>query len=294
MINNISLENELIILSTSTIIKLFTYKNWNDLIALYLFYHKQCKIQWTNQSFTKSNFAMKWLWWGDDRFKSAKKILKELWLIEDIQHRDEKWKILWWFVKLNYIKSDNKANLSTGAEIHPLATSTHWLPEDKCLKINNINTYDYKLKYNILKKIILNNLINNISSSCKEEVKKNKTKRNEEESTDSDETFEKLWKWYSSVNIKKQKAKAKTKEYFNKLIKTSKDLELLRYALPRYVESTNDKNYLVLLRTYLSDKLYLDYEDEFNNLSKEETQEIKQEENIEINHELKFKRSYDD
>jgi hypothetical protein len=40
--------------------------------------------------------------------------------------------------------------------------------------------------------------------------------------------------------------------------------------------------------------MYLDYEDEFNNLSKEETQEIKQEENIEVNHELKFKRSYDD
>ena len=92
----------------------------------------------------------------------------------------------------------------------------------------------------------------------------------------------------------KKNAKQTARTYFKKKIKTQYDLDLLRYALPLYISTVNDKNYLVLLRTYLSEERYKDYEDEFNNLSKEENKEIKQEENIEINHELKFKRSYDD
>lgn len=55
--NSIALENELIIVSTETIHKLFSYENGSDVVALYLFYHKQCKMQGTNQSLTTSDFA---------------------------------------------------------------------------------------------------------------------------------------------------------------------------------------------------------------------------------------------
>lgn len=297
--NNISLENEIIILSTNTIIKLFTYDNWSDVISLYLFYHKQCKIQWTNKSFTQSNFAMKWLWWWDERFKKAKKVLKDLNLIEDIQHRDYKWKILWWYVKLNYIQSDKQANLSTGAENHPLDKTTHWVSEDKCLKYNNINTLSKEDKYNNLlvefnkiKKALLNNLIKykNISSCNK---KKEERKKKKDEIENRDEVFDKLWVWYCNQNTKKQTEIDSARNWFNKLIKTNYDLWLLRYALPRYIESVNDKTFIVLLRTYLSKKLYLDYKTEFDNLNKKEEHKIEHKEEIQDDIKVRFKRTYE-
>jgi hypothetical protein len=137
--NTIELEQQSIILSTETINKLFNYKNWSDLVALYLFYHKQCKLQKTNQSFTTCNFAKKWLWRWDKRFKTTKKILKDLDLIEDIQDRDDKWVIKWRYIKIKYLKSVNKATLSTSAETHPLAVSTSGHQDTNALSSININ-----------------------------------------------------------------------------------------------------------------------------------------------------------
>ena len=141
--NVIDLENEIITVSTETINKLFRYDNGADLVALYMFYHKQCKIQKTNQSFTVSDFAKKWLRRWDTKFKKAKKKLKELWLIEDIKHRNEKWEIKWWFIKLNYIK---QANLSTGAETHPVGKSTGGWQETNAWSSLNINAWEKKSK----------------------------------------------------------------------------------------------------------------------------------------------------
>jgi len=106
--------------------------------------------------------------------------------------------------------------------------------------------------------------------------------------------FEKLWIWYCKQNTKKQSKKNKAKEYFDKLIKTNYDLNLLRYALPRYIESVNDKTFIVLLRTYLSDKLYLDYKTEFDNLNKQEEVKVKPKEELRDDDiKLKYKRTYD-
>lgn len=140
--NEIAIEKDIIIISNKTLIKLFSYKNWSDLVSLYMFYHKQCKLQWTNQSFTLWDFVKKGLNWWDKRFKSAKKILKELYLIEDIQHKNDKWQIVWHFIKLNYIQSHNKANLSTGAENHPLAVSIGGSQETNAWSNITINAWN--------------------------------------------------------------------------------------------------------------------------------------------------------
>lgn len=142
--NEISLEQKVILVSTRTICELFDQENWSDLVALYMFYHKQCKLQKTNQSFTTSNFAMKWLSWWDKRFKDAKKVLKELMLIEDIVSKNDKWIINWWFIKLNYIESLSKANLSSGAETHPVDESTGGWQKTNAWSIKDINAWSIK------------------------------------------------------------------------------------------------------------------------------------------------------
>ena len=103
---------------------------------------------------------------------------------------------------------------------------------------------------------------NSNNSTCS--IKKKEERKKKDEIENRDEIFENLWKWYCSQNIKKQKAKDSAKSWFNKLIKTNYDLNLLRYSIPKYIESVNDKTFIVLLRTYLSDKLYLDYKTEFD------------------------------
>jgi hypothetical protein len=74
--------------------------------------------------------------------------------------------------------------------------------------------------------------------------------------------FEKLYNWYAEKWWKKD-AKAPAKKWFDKFITKQIHLDLLRYALPKYIESVKDKQYLVLLRTYLSEQRYLDFENEF-------------------------------
>lgn len=118
----IQLEQETIVLSTETINKLFDMNWWADLVALYLFYHKQAKRQKSNSTFTTNSFIKKWLWRGDLRVKNAKKTLQDLWLIENIKRRDEFWKITWHYVKICYMKSGLS---STGAETHSMDGTTY-------------------------------------------------------------------------------------------------------------------------------------------------------------------------
>ena len=117
--NEIRLEQKIILTSTQTICNLFDYENWADLVALYMFYHKQCKLQKTNQSFTTSNFVMQWLRWGRDRFAKAKNLLTDLWLVEDISDKWEDWKIKGWYIKLNYIESTDDQNILDATKNHP-------------------------------------------------------------------------------------------------------------------------------------------------------------------------------
>ena len=339
--NEIMLEKDIILISNQTIVNLFNYENWSDVVALYMFYHKQCKLQWTNQSFTVWDFVMKWLRWWDKRFGDAKKVLKELNLIEDISQRDDKGKVVWWFIKLNYLQSFNKANLSTTSETHTLAVSTggwqgtnalskklEMLKVEKenasettiicsnnttikndslnnndivkdntkevaslnCNTLKDIIVEEEKLKINVEYQIFQNykswkecdcnskstwekckrkstyniDWKNYCNQHSREKIWKylNNTKYKKDEIENRDDVFEKLYNWYAEKWWKKD-AKAPAKKWFDKFITKQIHLDLLRYALPKYIESVKDKQYLVLLRTYLSEQRYLDFENEF-------------------------------
>ena len=142
--NEILLEQKIILVSTRTICSLFDQENWSDLVALYMFYHKQCKLQKTNQTFTTSDFTMKWLSWWNKRFKDAKNTLINMKLIEDITTRDNKWVITWWFIKLNYIESHTPIGLSTPAETHSVDESTGGWQKTNAWSIKDINAWSIK------------------------------------------------------------------------------------------------------------------------------------------------------
>lgn len=215
--------------------------------------------------------------------------LSELWKTFTLGEKNHQ---AWWKISPTLSEKNHHNNITnnniTNNNIHSLTSnevnsfinniSTNELLVNKNSDIVEINNKESSF-------VELNNKNTWIkNSNCKE--KENKIK---ESPFDVNEVFDRLWNFYPW----KKNAKEAARTYFKKKIKTQYDLDLLRYALPLYIDTVKDKNYLVLLRTYLSEERYKDYENEFNNLSKEETQEIKQEENIEINHELKFKRSYD-
>jgi hypothetical protein len=100
--NEIAIENELIILSTETIVKLFNYDNWADLVSLYIFYNYQCSKQGTNKILSTSDFTMESLKIWEGRFLKAKKMLKELDLIEDVKERGKDWKLWKSYILLKF------------------------------------------------------------------------------------------------------------------------------------------------------------------------------------------------
>lgn len=143
MSNSIELENTIIVVSTEIIQKLFEVEDGCDAVALYMFYHKQCKIQKTNQTWTVWNFIKKWLWWWDIRMQKAKRILKSFNLIEDIKIHWEWWKIDGWFVKINYMKTTPPWNPGTGS------TTTPWNPPGGSQNTNALSS----IKWNALSSI---------------------------------------------------------------------------------------------------------------------------------------------
>ncbi len=103
----IEIEKDIISLTTKTVEFLLT-KN-PDALTLYLLYHKNAKIQKTNQIWTTDTFGMRGLGWGKKRYTDAKNILIESGLVEITQPRLENGRLGKIFVKLKYIhRKDQK------------------------------------------------------------------------------------------------------------------------------------------------------------------------------------------
>jgi len=101
--------NEIVWTTFYTINKIKEYKNWWDVLLLYFAYIEQSRIQETNQSWSLDVFMMKKMWWGKRKLQNAKKVLKNLWLIDVIQVRNKKtWKISTYYVKTNFIINEDK------------------------------------------------------------------------------------------------------------------------------------------------------------------------------------------
>lgn len=129
------------------------WKNWPDAYALYTKLVKQSRIQQTNQTKSLNAFLKEWLGRWDDRLKNAKKILKQLWLIDDIDIRDEQWKIRWHYVRVNFLINENKVrnacmtyNLSTNGFDHDVDSPTSGWTDTNALSIKYINAWSTKLK----------------------------------------------------------------------------------------------------------------------------------------------------
>lgn len=78
-------------------------KNWPDAVALYIRLLKQSRIQETNQTWSLNEFLQKSMWWWRDRLQDAKKVLNELWLIDYLQLKWEKWKFTTQLIRVNYL-----------------------------------------------------------------------------------------------------------------------------------------------------------------------------------------------
>lgn len=284
-------------------------KWWSDCISVYMFYYYTARWQKTNQVKATVWFVSKWLSISENRTREARKYLLWVWLIEDIQTSTREWKKWFWekYIKVNYIlKQANWApshftdyaqadydKLDTNA----LSNNNKMLEEEKQMleQPNKEECYcSIKEDNKDISVCKDSNKEESNISSCNVRERKEKKEKKADQIENRDEIFKKLWEWYCLQNTKKQTEMKQARVYFDKLIKTNYDLDLLRYALPRYISSITNKQYLVLLRTYLSKESYLDYKSEFDNLNK--TKEVKvedKEEPKENSVELKFKRTYE-
>lgn len=246
------------------------------------------------------------VWTVDNSFSK----LNKLWLI-DTWRKVKAW---WWTIRfIKWVKTWDDlikwwgGNISTSLNNELQYLTKQWVTINKNKNKNNIhsltsnevnsfidNSFTNELLVNKNNDIVeldnkessfveLNNKNTWIkNSNCKE--KENKIK---ESTFDANEVFDKLWNFYPW----KKNAKEAARTYFKKKIKTQYDLDLLRYALPLYISTVSDKNYLVLLRTYLSEERYKDYEQQFKNTNKTLEKEIKQQDNEWFK--LKFNRTYE-
>ena len=131
-------------------------KYWADALTLYYKYIKQSRIQQTNQTKTLNIFLKNWLNRWDKRVKNAKLILKKLWLIDDIVVRDELGKIVWHYVRVNYLINEQKVrtlgmtyNLSTTYSEQGVAEATSGWMNTNALSNITINALSNKKENNI-------------------------------------------------------------------------------------------------------------------------------------------------
>ena len=122
------------------------WKNWPDAFALYVKLIKQSRIQQTDQTKSLNVFLKNWLKRTDERLKKARDVLKSLWLINDIIVRDELGRIIWHYVRVNYLINENKVrtlgmdyNLSTTPEIQDMDNTTYGKSDTNALSNININ-----------------------------------------------------------------------------------------------------------------------------------------------------------
>lgn len=137
-----SIEDHLIGITKPTIDRLLKMDNPADCIALYTFYAYTRKWQKNSAVYATSDFAMKGLDWGRDRFSKAKAQLKESGFVEDVQRKDESGKVVGWYVGVRFAQNATLANFDVKQiENHPTdfpqgGSSTVWKNRTQ-IPINN-------------------------------------------------------------------------------------------------------------------------------------------------------------
>lgn len=179
------------------------WKQWPDAFALYFKLMKQARIQQTNQTYSSNSFLKDGMWWWTDRLRKAKNILKNLWLVDDVNIQDKKWKIIGHYVRVNYLIDEEKVrtagmtyNLST-CWLWPQMDENHlWTPSTcgwtatNALSTKYINAWSTKIENNCLSK-------NKTTTSSKKK----------ELTAEQTEAFERVWKEYPQKTHKKDARK---------------------------------------------------------------------------------------
>jgi len=80
----------------------------SDALALYIKYLKQSRMQNTSKTFSLDKFMYDSLWRWNNRFYKAKKVLKDLWLIDVIRTMWPDGKFIDNFVRVNYLIDENR------------------------------------------------------------------------------------------------------------------------------------------------------------------------------------------
>lgn len=120
----------------------------SDALVLYINYMKQSKMQDTTTTFSLDKFMYGKLKWWKDRFYKAKKVLKELWLIDVIQIMWTDWKFADSYVRVNFLIDDNRIrNAGTTYQLTVVPeTRTPVNRVSKCLYTKLNNNRDEKIK----------------------------------------------------------------------------------------------------------------------------------------------------
>ena len=217
------------------------WKNWPDAFALYVKLIKQSRIQQTDQTKSLNVFLKNWLKRTDERLKKARDVLKNLWLINDIIVRDELGRIIWHYVRVNYLINENKVrtlgmdyNLSTTPEIKDMDNTTYGKSDTNALSNININALSN----------IKENNIENQNQEQPQEINNSIPKQNNitPNLTNGDLTFEKIYKlfyhksWHKPSIDKCRKVFDNLKldtEWYNMLVK---DLNLFRIEYKYWIK----------------------------------------------------------
>ena len=158
----ITIEDFVVLTTTATLHNLFSYEKGADAVALYLFYYYTAKWQKTNQIKATSDYTMKGLCWGRDKFRQAKKILSETKLVEDITQKDQAGKVNGWYIKINFIWKQETGDQLVESLMNKKTTLTETLsvekPQTNALNKNKLNAlskdiifiFDYWNRQNII------------------------------------------------------------------------------------------------------------------------------------------------
>jgi hypothetical protein len=125
--NQYDIKNEPMVLFPSTLAKFKEYKNFVDVLSLYMFYYYTAKYQQTNTVKCTTKFASKGINISEKRVRAAKTILLELDLIEDVVKRNDYGHVYYYvFVKFSSSSSipnkkdwdSPKSDVTTLADFH--------------------------------------------------------------------------------------------------------------------------------------------------------------------------------
>lgn len=147
-------ENEIVWTTFYTINNLLAAgNNWPDALALYFKYIEQSRLQGNNQTYSLDRFMVNKMWWGYERFNKSKKILKDLWLIDQVQKR-KPWGKMWdVFVRVNFMINQDKVRSNSYVYELPDSTApmeTRWAVEPLSVK-QSTNTLVYNINTSVSK-----------------------------------------------------------------------------------------------------------------------------------------------